>query len=90
MSQFCQAASLLGNAIHLTGQICYDLDGPDAAQRPQQFAADFAVTRYQASGELDRSFGDNGIVPLTSDLNQSHAIAAQGDTIWVGGNTVQQ
>lgn len=48
------------------------------------------LARYTLDGSLDRRFGDNGFVPLTPDLNQSHAIATQGETIWVGGNTVEQ
>jgi len=39
---------------------------------------------------LDRRLGDSGFVPLTPDLNQSHAIAPQGKPMSVGGNTVEQ
>ena len=46
-----------------------------------QFNFDFAVTRYNADGSLDTSFGSGGKV--TTDFNvladQAHAVAIQGD-----------
>lgn len=64
--------------IVIAGPIEHDVTGPVATARD----TDIAVVRFDSTGQLDPTFGSNGLIRLDLSTGVPSGTAFRGDTVW--------